>query len=213
VSRSSDHFSVLDHLARTRVVPVANISDPDETEAIAGALIPAGLTCLEITFRTAAAPDAIRRARRIAGLLVGAGTVLSVEQAAAAAAAGAQFAVAPGTNPAVVERCRELRLPFFPGAATPSEIERARDLGARTVKLFPAAAIGGPAFVRAVSSVYPDMGFIPTGGIGPETVADYTRLSSVVACGGSWITAESLVRGRRFDRIGRLAKEAVAAAA
>jgi 2-dehydro-3-deoxyphosphogluconate aldolase / (4S)-4-hydroxy-2-oxoglutarate aldolase len=203
---------VVNRLARARIVPVAAIHDSDQTEALAGALLHAGLPCLEITFRTAAAADAIRRASRIKDLLVGAGTVLSPEQADAAAEAGAQFAVAPGTNPAVVERCRVLGLPFFPGAATPSEIERARALGARTVKLFPAASIGGPGFVRAVSAVYPDMCFIPTGGIGPETLAEYTRLSSVLACAGSWIAAEPLVRGGEFERIGRLAREAVAAA-
>jgi 2-dehydro-3-deoxyphosphogluconate aldolase/(4S)-4-hydroxy-2-oxoglutarate aldolase len=199
---------VVTRLGRARVVPVASLDDGDQAEATARALQRGGLDCIEITFRTAAAAEALRRARAVDGMLVGAGTVLSPEQAAVAADAGADFAVAPGTNPAVVEACRALGLPFFPGVATPSEIETARALGRTTLKLFPAAQVGGVGFLRAVSATYPDVRFLPTGGIGADTVADYLAVPSVLAVGGSWLVRPELLRAGRFDEVERLAREA-----
>lgn len=199
---------VVTRLGRARVVPVASLDDGDQAEATARALQRGGLDCIEITFRTAAAAEALRRARAVDGMLVGAGTVLSPEQAAVAADAGADFAVAPGTNPAVVEACRALGLPFFPGVATPSEIETARALGRTTLKLFPAAQVGGAGFLRAVSATYPDVRFLPTGGIGADTVADYLAVPSVLAVGGSWLVRPELLRAGRFDEVERLAREA-----
>jgi 2-dehydro-3-deoxyphosphogluconate aldolase / (4S)-4-hydroxy-2-oxoglutarate aldolase len=199
---------VVTRLGRARVVPVASLDDGDQAEATARALQRGDLDCIEITFRTAAAAEALRRARAVDGMLVGAGTVLSPEQAAVAADAGADFAVAPGTNPAVVEACRALGLPFFPGVATPSEIETARALGRTTLKLFPAAQVGGVGFLRAVSATYPDVRFLPTGGIGADTAADYLAVPSVLAVGGSWLVRPELLRARRFDEVERLAREA-----
>ncbi|MCY7303321.1 MAG: 2-dehydro-3-deoxyphosphogluconate aldolase, partial [Thermoleophilia bacterium] len=129
------------------------------------------------------------------------------EQARAAHDAGASFAVAPGTNEEVVRTCAELGLPFFPGVATASEIERARVLGRHVVKVFPAAQVGGTAFLRAVSVTYPDVGFIPTGGIDASNLGDYLAVPSVVACGGSWLVRPELVREGCFDEIERLARE------
>jgi 2-dehydro-3-deoxyphosphogluconate aldolase/(4S)-4-hydroxy-2-oxoglutarate aldolase len=166
-----------------------------------------------VTFRTAAAAEAIRAARTVPGVLVGAGTVLSPEQAAEAAEAGADFAVAPGTNPAVVAACGELGLPFFPGVATPSEIETARALGRTTLKLFPAAQAGGTGFIRAVSATYPDVRFLPTGGIGRDTADEYLALPAVLAVGGSWLVKPELLRAGRFDEVERLARDAIGAAA
>jgi 2-dehydro-3-deoxyphosphogluconate aldolase / (4S)-4-hydroxy-2-oxoglutarate aldolase len=199
---------VVTRLGRARVVPVASLDDGDQAEATARALQRGGLDCIEITFRTAAAAEALRRARAVDGMLVGAGTVLSPEQAAVAADAGADFAVAPGTNPAVVEACRALGLPFFPGVATPSEIETARALGRTTLKLFPAAQVGGVGFLRAVSATYPDVRFLPTGGIGADTAADYLAVPSVLAVGGSWLVRPELLRAGGFDEVERLAREA-----
>jgi 2-dehydro-3-deoxyphosphogluconate aldolase/(4S)-4-hydroxy-2-oxoglutarate aldolase len=199
---------VVTRLGRARVVPVASLDDGDQAEATARALQRGGLDCIEITFRTAAAAEALRRARAVDGMLVGAGTVLSPEQAAVAADAGADFAVAPGTNPAVVEACRALGLPFFPGVATPSEIETARAMGRTTLKLFPAAQVGGAGFLRAVSATYPDVRFLPNGGIGADTVADYLAVPSVLAVGGSWLVRPELLRAGRFDEVERLAREA-----
>jgi 2-dehydro-3-deoxyphosphogluconate aldolase/(4S)-4-hydroxy-2-oxoglutarate aldolase len=201
--------AIVARLRACRVVPVATIEDAALAPTVGEALLAGGVGCIEITFRHPAAAEAIRRAREVEGLLVGAGTVLSAEQARAAAAAGALFAVAPGTNEEVVRACDELGLPFFPGIATASEIEYARHLGRHVVKVFPAAQVGGPAFLRAVSATYPDVGFIPTGGIDATGVDDYLAVPSVIACGGSWLVRHELVRERRFDEIERLAREAV----
>lgn len=203
---------VTERLGSARVVPVLSVSDVDRAEAAAQALLRGGLTAVEITFRTEVAAEAIRRVSAIEGLLVGAGTVLSARQAELALAAGARFAVAPGTNLSVVAACQVLGLPFFPGVATPSEIDRARELGCRTVKVFPASTVGGVSFLRAVSATYPDMRYIPTGGIGAANLADYLAVPSVLACGGSWICEQSLLAAGRFDEVERLAREAAAVA-
>lgn len=173
-----------------RVVPVLTVASPDDAERACEALVAGGLRSVEITFRTDAAVEAIRRAARIDGLEVGAGTVLSVQQLDAALEAGATFAVAPSTDPVVVEAAQRAGVRFVPGAATPTEIDRARSLGCGVVKIFPASLVGGPAFIKAVSAVFPDVGFIPTGGITAENVGDYLALPSVLACGGTWITAD-----------------------
>ena len=132
-----------ERLEQSRILPVLSVASADQAEQACRALVAGGISCVEITFRTDAAAEAIRRVSSIEGLLVGAGTVLSPEQASRAAEAGAAFAVAPGTNETVVAACVELGLPFFPGVATPSEIERARALGCRTLKVFPASTVGG----------------------------------------------------------------------
>ena len=178
---------VVAQLRHARMIPVATLADGDRAEVVARALLQRGIDCLEVTFRTPDAVQALRRARAVDGLLVGAGTVLDPAQAHQAAEAGAHFAVAPGTNPAVVAACRELGLPFFPGVATPSEVETARSLGCTTVKVFPAAQLGGPDFLRALAAVYPDVRFLPTGGIGPEMADAYLEIPAVLAVGGSWL--------------------------
>ncbi|MBM3679241.1 MAG: bifunctional 4-hydroxy-2-oxoglutarate aldolase/2-dehydro-3-deoxy-phosphogluconate aldolase [Actinobacteria bacterium] len=205
---SAASASVLDRLRASRVVPVATIEDPSAAPAVVQALLAGGIACIEVTFRHPTAPEAIRAARKVDGVLVGAGTVLSVEQAELAFEAGADFAVAPGTNEAVVGRCRSLGLPFFPGVATPTEIERARSLGLSVVKVFPAAQVGGPGFLRAVSAVYPEMGLMPTGGVTVGNLGEYLAVPAVVACGGSWLVRPELVDEGRFDEIERLARAA-----
>jgi 2-dehydro-3-deoxyphosphogluconate aldolase / (4S)-4-hydroxy-2-oxoglutarate aldolase len=200
---------VLDRLAELRVVPVLTATDADQAERACRALVAGGLPAVEITFRTDAAADAIRRAAAIDGLVVGAGTVLSPEQLALALEAGARFAVAPGTNAAVVEAAGRAGVPFVPGAATPTEIEHARALGCRIVKVFPASLVGGPAFVKAVAAVYPDVRFVPTGGVNAENLASYLELPAVLACGGTWICEPTLLRNDRFDEVERRAREAL----
>jgi 2-dehydro-3-deoxyphosphogluconate aldolase/(4S)-4-hydroxy-2-oxoglutarate aldolase len=199
---------VLERLEALRVVPVLTVADVDEAEHACRALLAGGLDVVEITFRTHAAAEAIRRASTIEGLLVGAGTVLSPEQLAAALDAGARFAVAPGTSDAVVEAARGAGVPFVPGVATPSEIEHARALGCDVVKVFPASILGGPAFVKAVSAVYRDVRFVPTGGIDAGNLASYLELPAVLACGGTWICEPGLLRAGRFDEVERRAREA-----
>ena len=194
---------------RDRLVAVLTAPDGETAEAACRALARGGLSCAEITFRTEAAAEAISRAALIEGFVVGAGTVLSEQQARLARDAGAAFAVAPGTNDEVVRACAEIGLPFVPGAATATEIDHARNLGCSVVKLFPAGSLGGPGFVKAMSTVYPDVRFVPTGGIDSTSLASYLALPSVLACGGSWLVESRLLVERRFDEVERLAREAV----
>jgi 2-dehydro-3-deoxyphosphogluconate aldolase / (4S)-4-hydroxy-2-oxoglutarate aldolase len=200
-------MTIVARLGSARVVPVASVHSADTARGLAAALVAGGVSCVEITFRTGAAADAIRAAREVDGMLVGAGTVLTEDQARAAAEAGAHFAVAPGLNERVAAICAELDLPFFPGVATPTEIDRACALGYRTLKVFPAAALGGPAFLRAVSAVYPDVAFIPTGGIEAHDLPDYLAVPSVLAVGGSWLAKPDLPS----EEITRRARAAVEA--
>jgi 2-dehydro-3-deoxyphosphogluconate aldolase/(4S)-4-hydroxy-2-oxoglutarate aldolase len=187
-----------------RVIPVLTVADAGEAERCCRALLAGGLTTVEITFRTAAAAEAIGRVSRIDGLVVGAGTVLSVPQLERALDAGARFAVAPGTNPEVVAAAQRAGVTFIPGAATATEIDRARSLGCEIVKIFPASIVGGPAFIRAMSAVFPDVRFMPTGGVTAENLGEYLALPSVAACGGTWICADR-------DAIEERAREAAAA--
>jgi 2-dehydro-3-deoxyphosphogluconate aldolase/(4S)-4-hydroxy-2-oxoglutarate aldolase len=204
---------VVDRLATSRIVAVLTAADADEAERAGEALLAGGLTSVEITFRTDAAADAIRRVARNDELLVGAGTILSPDQLALAVDAGARFAVAPGTNESVIDAARDAGIPFIPGVATPSEIERARARGCHVLKVFPASVLGGPAFLEAIGPVYRDVRFVPTGGVRPENVSSYLELPSVLACGGTWICEQTLLRERRFDEIERRAREAVELAA
>jgi len=209
---SADERAVCAALARARVLPVVTVDDAAVVGDLCKALLDGGIGCIEITFRTDAALSALSRARETDGMLVGAGTVLTVEQARAAAGAGAAFAVAPGSDDEVVAACAELSLPFFPGIATPSELGRAVRLGRTTVKVFPAATLGGPAFLRAVSATFPQARFIPTGGIDGDSLASYLAVPSVIACGGSWVCDAELLRERRFEEITRRARQAAEAA-
>lgn len=204
---------VEDAIGRSRVLPVVAIEDAGVVDDLCAALLEGGISCIEITFRTDAAVAAIESATQVEGMLVGAGTVLTVEQAHAAAHAGASFAVAPGTDENVVRACADAELPFFPGIATPSELGHAARLGCSTVKVFPAATLGGPAFLRAVSATFPRARFIPTGGIDAGSLSAYLAVSSVLACGGSWICDAALLREGRFDEVTQRARAAVEAAA
>jgi 2-dehydro-3-deoxyphosphogluconate aldolase/(4S)-4-hydroxy-2-oxoglutarate aldolase len=199
-------------LERSRVLPVVAVDDAALVDELCAALLAGGISCIEITFRTGAAAEALARAAEVDGMLVGAGTVLTPEQAREAARTGAAFAVAPGTDEEVVAACAELGLPFFPGIATPSELGQAVRLGCTTVKVFPVSTLGGPAFLRAVSATFPQARFIPTGGVDRESLASYLAVPAVVACGGSWLCERSLLTERRFDEVERRAREAVAAA-
>jgi 2-dehydro-3-deoxyphosphogluconate aldolase / (4S)-4-hydroxy-2-oxoglutarate aldolase len=210
---SDAEVQVAQWLARVKVLPVLTVSDIRTVEATCHALVDGGVSCVEITYRTACAEEAIARASRIPGLMVGAGTVLDAEQARSAAQAGARFAVAPGLSEPVVAAAHALGLPFFPGVATPSELDRARGLGCRVVKVFPASSLGGPAFVRSIAAPYPDMRFIPTGGINDHTIGQYLELPSVLACGASWLCARDLVAAGRFDEIRRRAEATLGARA
>jgi 2-dehydro-3-deoxyphosphogluconate aldolase/(4S)-4-hydroxy-2-oxoglutarate aldolase len=199
---------ILRLIGEIRVVPVTVFDDADQVDAVAGALLAGGIGCIEVTFRTAAAAEAIERAASVDGLLVGAGTILSVDQLQTAIRAGAHFGLSPCLNPDVVIAAQDAGLPFFPGVATPTEIDNARELALEAVKVFPAAQLGGPGFLKAVAAVYPDIGFIPTGGIDAANVEEYLAVPGVLAVGGSWIAPNDLLRAGRYDEIERLAREA-----
>jgi 2-dehydro-3-deoxyphosphogluconate aldolase / (4S)-4-hydroxy-2-oxoglutarate aldolase len=205
--------AVLDQLRRVRVVPVIVIEDPGDAVPLGSALLDGGLPCAEITFRTSAAAEAMRRltAER-PGLLVGAGTVLTPKQAEEARSAGATFIVAPGFNPAVVDYCLGQDLPVFPGVCTPTEIEMALGKGVTVVKFFPAEPMGGLGLLKAMSAPYGMMEFIPTGGITSKNLGDYLAFKKVVACGGSWMAPAEWIKGKLFDQIRDETKKAVEAA-
>lgn len=201
---------ILNQLERMGVVPVVAIDDAGDVQRLGAALIEGGLPCAEITFRTAAAEDAIRTmVQSFPDILVGAGTVLTVEQAQAAAGAGAKFVVTPGFDPAVVDWCLENDLPITPGVMTPTEINMALNKGLNVVKFFPAEAVGGIKTLKAISAPYGSVRFIPTGGINVANLPDYLALPMVVACGGSWLVKKQLIADGAFDRIQELAAEAV----
>ena len=200
-----------DVLAEQRVLPVIVLDDPAAARPLADTLLGAGMRCLEITLRTAAAIPALELLRDDERLLVGAGSVLDAADADRAAAAGAEFLVSPGLHRGTLERARELRLPVLPGVATASELQAARELGFQTVKFFPAGPLGGVAAVRALAGPFPTMRLVPTGGVGPDDVAAYLAEPSVAAVGGSWMVRPELVRAQAWGKIGDLARAAVAA--
>jgi 2-dehydro-3-deoxyphosphogluconate aldolase/(4S)-4-hydroxy-2-oxoglutarate aldolase len=172
-------------------------------------LADSGLTCIEVTFRTLAAAEAIAAiTAKLPGTFVGAGTVRTVSQAETAIAAGAQFLVAPGLTPAVAATARARGIPLLPGVCTPTEIERAAGFGLRLLKFFPAEAAGGVAYLKALAGPFRDVLFVPTGGIGTGNLAAYLELPVVAACGGSWMAPPTLITAADFVTIGRLATEA-----
>jgi 2-dehydro-3-deoxyphosphogluconate aldolase/(4S)-4-hydroxy-2-oxoglutarate aldolase len=201
---------VLERLGELGVVPVIAIDDAERAAPLGAALLAGGLPCAEITFRTAAAADAIwTLAAEYPKMLVGAGTVLSVEQAQQAAEAGARFIVSPGFDPAVVDWCLANDLPVTPGVVTPTEITAALNKGLHVLKFFPAEASGGLKVLKANGGPFKTVKFIPTGGIGPDNLAEYLSHPIVHACGGSWLAKSQLIASGDFDEITRRTAEAV----
>ncbi|MDO5286422.1 MAG: bifunctional 4-hydroxy-2-oxoglutarate aldolase/2-dehydro-3-deoxy-phosphogluconate aldolase [Actinomycetia bacterium] len=196
-----------------RVVPVVVVEDAATAEPLGQAMVAGGLPVAEVTFRTAAAADAIAAMSQVEGLLVGAGTVVSADQVDQAIAAGAQFIVSPGLRADVVRRAQVARVPVVPGAVTPSEIMEAKALGLDTVKFFPASTYGGAKAIRALSAPFAGMRFVPTGGVSLDNLADYLSLPCVPAVGGSWMVPPALVTAGDYEQVSRLCAEAVAAAA
>lgn len=201
---------IIQEIGLVGIVPVIAIDDATDAIPLAQALTAGGLPCAEVTFRTAAAQDAIARiASANANMLLGAGTVLTVDQVKAAVGSGAKFIVSPGLNRKVVEYCLTQDIPVTPGVATPTEVEAALEMGLDVVKFFPAEANGGLAYLKAIAAPYKTMKYIPTGGIDESNLLAYLRFASVVACGGSWMVKPELITKRRFDDIKRLAEQAI----
>ncbi|WP_346657274.1 bifunctional 4-hydroxy-2-oxoglutarate aldolase/2-dehydro-3-deoxy-phosphogluconate aldolase [Rhizobium herbae] len=200
-------------IAAARLLPVVVLERAEDAVPLAHALLKGGLAVAEVTFRTAAAAEAISRIRKDApDMLVGAGTVLTREQLADAGAAGAQFVVTPGFNPLIVEAAQAAGLPIVPGVNNPTGVEQAMSYGLETVKFFPAEPSGGIPFIKALTGPYPGMRFVPTGGIGPGNLASYLAVPAVLACGGSWMVDAKLIRDGNFEEVSRLTAEAVALA-
>ena len=207
------HDAVLDRLRDARVVPVITIDDPSDGAPLARALAAGGLACVEITFRTPRAAEALRRiCAELPEIVAGAGTVLTPAQVRTARDAGAQFIVAPGLNARVVNECKERAIPIYPGIATPTEIEAALELGLETLKFFPAEPMGGLAYLKAIAAPYVDVRFMPTGGISASNVASYLAFSRVVACGGSWMAPANWIAKGDFTAIRAETERTVAAA-
>jgi len=201
--------SILEEIQHYGIVPVVKIDSAGQALGLGKALLQGGLPCAEITFRTAAAPEAISMiASRLPDLRLGAGTVLTVEQAKKAVSAGAHFIVSPGFAPRVVDWCLENDIPVFPGVATATEIIMGLDRGLYVLKFFPADVLGGPAALTAIGAVFGEVKFIPTGGISANNLAGYLDLPNVLACGGSWMVRSDLIKAGDFDRITALVKEA-----
>ncbi len=204
---------VLGLLCAKGVVPVVVAEEIDAVRPLGEALKEGGLPVAEVTFRTSAAGEALRLLARDPDLLVGAGTIVRPEQVDVAHAAGARFVVTPGFSARVVDRCRELGLPVVPGVATATELIAALEHGIDLVKFFPAEAGGGVRMVRALQGPFPEVRFVPTGGISAGNAGEYLASKSVAAVGGSWMVTSDLLRARDFAGIARLAAEAVAIAA
>ena len=203
--------NIFDEIYGIGIVPVVVLDNADDAVPLAKALLDGGLPCAEVTFRTAAAAQAIQNiSEAYPQMLVGAGTVLTVEQVDQAVAAGAKFIVAPGLNPTVVSYCVEKHIPVIPGCATPSEIEQAMSYGLSVVKFFPAEACGGVKMLKAVSAPYGKIKFMPTGGINADNLGSYLAIPQVVACGGSWMVDKKLIASGSFDEIKARTKAAVA---
>ncbi len=200
-----------EHLQTFGVIPVVVLNDEENALPLAKALVEGGLPCAEVTFRTEAAEESIRRiSEKYPEMLVGAGTVLTTEQADRAVSAGAKFIVSPGFDPEIVDYCLEKGVPVFPGCVTPTEIAQAVKRGLKVVKFFPAEQFGGVAAIKALSAPYPMITFMPTGGISPKNLESYLSCDKITACGGSWMVKGDLIRAGDFGRICGLTKEAVA---
>jgi 2-dehydro-3-deoxyphosphogluconate aldolase / (4S)-4-hydroxy-2-oxoglutarate aldolase len=202
-------MSPIDELRRIGVIPVVELPDPELAVDLARVLQDSGLPAVEITFRAAGAPGAIAAIRSgVPGILVAAGTVLTIDQARSALDAGAQLVVAPGTNRRIVEFVLAREAIMVPGVATPSDIESNLEYGIRTMKLFPAEVLGGTKYITALAGPYREVGFVPTGGVSVQNLASYLSLPAVTACGGTWVASKTLLEQRNWQVIGAHAREA-----
>ncbi len=202
--------AVVEEFSNIGIVPVIKLDKVENAEKLAAALRAGGINCAEVTFRAKGADQVIARMlKAFPDMMVGAGTVLTVEQAEAATAAGAKFCVAPGLNPKVVSHCLEKGIAFAPGLSSASEIEQAMELGLDFVKFFPAEQAGGVAYIKSVCGPYRNMRFMPTGGITADNLNSYLAYNKIVCCGGSWIVPAKALAEENWDEITRLCREAV----
>jgi 2-dehydro-3-deoxyphosphogluconate aldolase/(4S)-4-hydroxy-2-oxoglutarate aldolase len=201
---------ILTKLSSFGIVPVIKINDLEKAVPLAKALIEGGLPLAEVTFRTEHAEESIKRiSKEFPDMLVGAGTVLTIEQVDKAIAAGSKFIVSPGFNPKIVSYCIEKNITIIPGTSTPSDMEAAMEMGLKVVKFFPAEQSGGASYLKAVGGPYTNLKFVPTGGVNAKNLNEYLSMKNVAACGGTWMVKEDLIEKGDFDQITSLTKEAV----
>lgn len=200
---------ILEQIEKIGIVPVVVLEEAKDAEPLAKALCEGGLPCAEVTFRTDAAEESIRiMTEKFPEMLVGAGTVLTTEQVNRAVEAGAKFIVSPGINPNVVRYCIQRGIPVTPGTANPSNIEIALELGLDVVKFFPAEPLGGLKMIKAMAAPYVGVKFMPTGGINATNVREYLAYDRILACGGSWMVKDDLIKAGDFAKITELTREA-----
>lgn len=202
--------SLVNELSNIGIVPVIKLDKVENAEKLAKALRDGGINCAEVTFRAKGADEVIRRMTKVyPDMLVGAGTVLTCEQADSAYKAGAKFCVAPGLNPKVVKHCLDKGEAFAPGVSSASEIEQALELGLDFVKFFPAEQAGGLPYIKSVCAPYSSMRFMPTGGVTEENLNTYLAYNKIVCCGGSWIVPAKLLEAEDWAGITKLCRTAV----
>jgi len=206
-------MTIFDQIARFKVVPVIAIESPEAALSLADALIEGGLPIAEITFRTEAAAAVIRKmTQERPALLVGAGTILTLDNLKAAIDSGAKFGVAPGFNPKTVEAAQKMNFPFVPGVCTPSDVEAALSYGCKVLKFFPAGAMGGLAMLKSLIAPYGHTGvqFMPTGGVSPANLGEYLATKGVIACGGTWIATKEDIADSKWELIASRCREVAA---
>ena len=202
--------SVLKRFSEIGIIPVVVLEDAKDAEPLGRALVEGGLPAAEVTFRTAAAEESIRiMAENFPEMLVGAGTVLTIDQAERAVKAGAKFIVSPGFDPVIVQWCLDRDVPVCPGIQTPSELISAVKMGLDHVKFFPAENAGGLSMINAVGAAFPNVKFMPTGGVNTANAPEYLKSSRIFCCGGTWMVKGNMIKAGEFDKI----KEITAGAA
>ena len=201
---------ILARLGRAPVVPLVGPDDAESGIRTAQALVDGGLTVVEVVLRTPAAIDCLGEiAQNVPDAIIGAGTVLTPEQAEKVIAAGARFIVCPGLHEPIVRMAQEAGLPIFPGVSTATEAQVAYNLGIRTMKLFPCSLVGGVPMLKALGAVFKDVKFMPTGGVSAANLCEFLALPSVLACGGSWLTPKAEIEQGNYAAVTALAEEAV----
>lgn len=204
-------MNVAEIIEKLKVVPVIKLDDAKDAVPLGKALVEGGLPVAEITFRTEAAEEAIKRmSGAYPEIAVGAGTLTSVEQAKRALDAGASFFVSPGFHKGITEFAIQNNIPVYPGVCTPTELMMAMEYGLPVVKFFPAGQYGGLKTIKALSGPFPRMKFMPTGGINQGNIREYLAEPCVIACGGSWMVKDDMLKKQDFDGIRQLVSEAVA---
>lgn len=203
-------LQVVEKLENIGIVPVIKLDDISKTKQLAKALVDGGIACAEVTFRAKGADSVISTmVKEFPNMVVGAGTVLTIEQADAAIKAGSHFIVAPGLNPKVAKHVMSKGVPFIPGISSASEIEQALELGIKFVKFFPAEQAGGLNYINAIAAPYSSIRFMPTGGVNENNLNSYLASPKIFACGGSWMVSADLINENKFDEITQKSIQAV----